>query len=57
MPKFSFPSPTLDLAFNDASLDAVLEAWKVVMGDAADESEYMIFDDREGADANDDVYE
>jgi hypothetical protein len=57
VPKFSFPSPSLGLAFNDANLDAVKEAWKLVMGKETPETEYMVFDDREGADAEDDVYD
>ncbi|KAK6085349.1 rab protein geranylgeranyltransferase component A [Seiridium cupressi] len=58
VPKFSFPSLPLGLALADTDLDAVLEAWKVAMGDDTREDEYMIFEDREGADAHDDdVYE
>ncbi|KAM0816622.1 putative Rab proteins geranylgeranyltransferase [Seiridium cardinale] len=54
VPKFSFPSLPLGLALADTDLDAVLEAWKVAMGDGTREDEYMIFEDREGADAHDD---
>ncbi|KAH6651843.1 GDP dissociation inhibitor [Truncatella angustata] len=58
VPKFSFPSLPVDLALDDTSLDTVLEAWKVAMGDKAQEDEYMVFEDREGADAqDDDIYE
>ncbi|KAI4593647.1 Rab proteins geranylgeranyltransferase component A [Pestalotiopsis sp. 9143b] len=58
VPHFSFPSLPHELAFGDASLDTVLDAWKVAIGEEAQESEYMIFEDREGADAHDDeVYD
>jgi Rab proteins geranylgeranyltransferase component A len=55
--EFYFPSPSLNLAFKDEDLDAVKTAWKLVMGDEANEDDYMVFDDREGADADDEVYE
>jgi hypothetical protein len=55
--KFSFPSPSLCLSFNDADLDAVKEAWKVVMGSETPDAEYLVFEDREGANAHDDVYD
>ncbi|KAI1851158.1 hypothetical protein JX265_013276 [Neoarthrinium moseri] len=57
VPKFSFPSPSPNLAFDDSSLDTVKQAWKQVMGDEAQDDEFMIFEDREGADANDEIYE
>ncbi|KAI1814586.1 GDP dissociation inhibitor-domain-containing protein [Poronia punctata] len=45
---FEFPSPSLGLSFDDASLNPVKEAWKLVMkGDASDDA-YMMFEDREG---------
>ncbi|KAI8623390.1 GDP dissociation inhibitor [Xylariaceae sp. FL1651] len=54
---FEFPSPSLGLAFDDASLEAVKEAWKLVMkGDASDDT-YLIFEDREGMGDDDDIYE
>ena len=45
----------LDLAFNDSVLDPVRKAWELVMPDVTDEeaAEYMVFADREGADAED----
>ncbi|PTB67912.1 hypothetical protein BBK36DRAFT_1114484 [Trichoderma citrinoviride] len=45
----------LDLAFNDSVLDPVRKAWELVMPDVTDEeaAEYMVFTDREGADAED----
>lgn len=54
VPTFSFPSLPHSLALADADLDVVMQAWKVAMGDDVQESEYMIFEDREGADAHDD---
>jgi hypothetical protein len=38
-------------------LEPVREAWKKVMGDAAVDTEYFTFADREGAMDDDDVYE
>lgn len=57
---FKFPPPPAALTFDDASLDAVYEAWKKVVGgdDTPEETlaEYMVFADREGV-ADDDDYE
>jgi hypothetical protein len=58
VPISSFPSLSLGLALCDEDLAAVMEAWKIVLGNGTQENEYMIFEDREGADAHDDeVYE
>ncbi|CAJ2503975.1 Uu.00g113690.m01.CDS01 [Anthostomella pinea] len=57
---FKFPSPSLSLALDDTGLDAVKDAWSLIMGDDADsdDTEYMVFQDREGVgDDNDDVYD
>ncbi|KAM0255827.1 hypothetical protein ACHAQJ_005414 [Trichoderma viride] len=45
----------LDLAFNDSVLDPVKSAWQMVVPNATDEerAEYLVFTDREGADAED----
>lgn len=45
----------LDLAFNDSVLDPVKSAWEMVNSNATDEerAEYLLFTDREGADAED----
>lgn len=45
----------LDLAFNDSVLDPVKSAWDMVHLNATDEerAEYLVFTDREGADAED----
>jgi len=56
-PVFTFHAPSTSLSFNDSTLEPVHEAWKKVMGDAAAESEYLSFEDREGAMEDDDVYE
>ncbi|KAL7816349.1 GDP dissociation inhibitor domain-containing protein [Trichoderma aethiopicum] len=47
----------LDLAFNDSVLDPVRKAWELVMPDVTEEeaAEYMVFTDREGADAEDEL--
>ncbi|KAI1417433.1 GDP dissociation inhibitor [Hypoxylon sp. FL1857] len=54
---FAFPSPSLNLAFDDGCLEAVKDAWKLVTGGDASEDEYMVFQDREGVGDDDDVYE
>ncbi len=54
-PVFTLPAPSSSLAFDDATLEPVREAWKRVMGDAAVESEYLTFEDREGAIDDDEV--
>lgn len=46
---YSFPPPSLDLAFEDENIDMVKQAWLKVAGDE-DADDFMIFDDREGAD-------
>ena len=57
VPVFSFPPPSLGLAFDDSELDAVKTAWELVMGVEASQEEYMVFEDREGADAEDEVFD
>ncbi|KAI0521095.1 rab protein geranylgeranyltransferase component A [Xylaria bambusicola] len=54
---FEFPSPSLSLAFDDGSLDAVQEAWKLIMKDEGIDDAFMQFEDREGVDDDDDVYD
>lgn len=49
-----FPPSGLDLAFEDATLDMVKEAWKLIMGDGFSEDEFMKFEDREAAQDEDD---
>lgn len=45
------------LAFDDSILSPVREAWDLVTSPrGADDSEYMVFDDREGANDEDDVF-
>lgn len=56
-PIYTFPAPSPSLSFDDSVLGPVQEAWKKVMGEAAAEAEYMVFEDREGAMDDDDVYE
>ncbi|KAL4805808.1 hypothetical protein BDV18DRAFT_13358 [Aspergillus unguis] len=45
-----FPPPSLDLAFDDSTLDLVKDAWAIVMGDEASTDEFMKFEDRESYD-------
>ncbi|CAG8890440.1 unnamed protein product [Penicillium egyptiacum] len=45
---YHFPPSSLDLAFEDDTLDLVKEAWKIVVGDEVDDADFMVFDDREG---------
>lgn len=54
---FEFPSPSLSLAFDDGSLDAVHEAWKLVMKHEAVSDAFMQFEDREGMGDDDDDYD
>lgn len=48
-----FPPPSLDLAFDDTTIDIVRAAWKVIMGVDAVDAEFMSFEDREGATGED----
>ncbi|KAI0440761.1 rab protein geranylgeranyltransferase component A [Xylaria telfairii] len=54
---FEFPSPSLGLAFDDKSLDAVKEAWKIVVQDEVLDDTFMEFEDREGVDDDDNGYD
>ncbi|KAJ5372900.1 GDP dissociation inhibitor [Penicillium concentricum] len=45
---YTFPPSSLDLAFEDDTLDLVKEAWKKVVGDEVDDADFMMFDDRDG---------
>jgi hypothetical protein len=47
---------TSDLSFNDTILEPVRDAWLVV-SDAVDEKDYMHFDDREGFNDEEDVFD
>lgn len=46
---FRFPQSSLDLSFEDDTLDLVKKAWKKVMGDEVDDDDFMVFEDRDGA--------
>lgn len=54
---FAFPSPSLNLFFDDGCLGPVKDAWKLVMGDTASGDEYMVFEDREGVGDDEEVYD
>jgi hypothetical protein len=45
-----FPPPSLDLAFDDEVVESVRAGWKAVVGDEADDDEFMKFEDREDYD-------
>ena len=55
----NFPPLPLDLAFNDSALESVREAWKLVTAriKVDEDAEYMVFEDREGSDDQDNIYE
>lgn len=46
-----FPSPPLDLAFDDTILERVKSAWRKVMGDQADPNDFLRFSAREDFEA------
>lgn len=50
------PPPSVMLTFDDATLGPVQEAWRGIMGKAAEEDDvqYMVFTDREGVGEEDD---
>lgn len=45
---FSFPPPSLDLAFEDETVDMIKQAWVKIVGDEVAHDDFMIFEDREG---------
>jgi RAB protein geranylgeranyltransferase component A len=54
----TFPCPSISLAFDDATLEPVRQAWDTVgRPDGAEGVTYMQFEDREKLDDDDDVYE
>lgn len=54
----TFSPLPLDIAFNDSILSPVKNAWGLVKGqDIADDAEYLVFEDREGANDEDDVFD
>lgn len=50
------PAPSLNLAFDDSTLESIHEAWKMVMDGKREDidEEYMVFADREGGEQYDD---
>lgn len=53
----TFGPPLVELAFPDAILQSVREAWEALMGhDGVTDTQYLVFEDREGVD-DDDVFE
>ncbi|OAA54187.1 rab proteins geranylgeranyltransferase component A [Cordyceps fumosorosea ARSEF 2679] len=55
----TFGAPVLDLAFRDTTLQPVRQAWEKLTGLAGEEAdaEYYVFEDREGVDDEDDVFD
>ena len=52
----TLPSPRTSLAFDDGVLDAVRGAWEVLWGTwGGERGEFMVFEDREGAEEDDEV--
>ncbi|KAL4794918.1 GDP dissociation inhibitor [Aspergillus venezuelensis] len=45
-----FPPPSLDLAFDDSTIDLVKDAWMRIMGDEVNEEQFLKFEDREDYD-------
>jgi hypothetical protein len=45
-----FPAPSLDLAFDDSTIDLVKDAWSVIMGEKASPDDFMKFEERENYD-------
>jgi Rab proteins geranylgeranyltransferase component A len=43
----SFPPKSQDLAFDDALVDSVKAVWRKVMGAAADDTDFLRFEERE----------
>jgi hypothetical protein len=43
-----FPSPSLDISFDDTAFESVASIWSKVIGPAANNSEFLKFPDREG---------
>ncbi|KAJ3496605.1 hypothetical protein NLG97_g2529 [Lecanicillium saksenae] len=55
----TFGPPVLDLAFRDAMLQPVRQAWEKFTGQAGEntDAEYLVFEDREGVTDDDDVFD
>ena len=51
------PSSSIDLAFDDTALQSVRDAWNALQVSEDEGSEYMYFEDREGQDDVDDLYD
>jgi hypothetical protein len=50
----ALPSSSLDLSFDDSTLDDVEDAWRRIMGSPGTESPYMVFETREQLGDDDD---
>ncbi|KAH8169804.1 GDP dissociation inhibitor domain-containing protein [Sarocladium implicatum] len=53
----NMPSSSIDLAFDDTALQSVRDAWNALQVSEDEGSEYMYFEDREGQDDVDDLYD
>ncbi|KAL4874834.1 GDP dissociation inhibitor-domain-containing protein [Aspergillus karnatakaensis] len=45
-----FPAPSLDLSFDDSTIDLVKDAWTLIMGEGVSPEDFMKFEDRENYD-------
>ena len=55
-PTLTLPSPRTSLSFDDEMLGAVREAWETLWERwGGERGEFMVFEDREGADGDDEV--
>lgn len=50
----ALPSSSLDLSFDDSTLDGVEDAWRRIVGSPETESPYMVFETREQLGDDDD---
>lgn len=44
-----FPPPSLDLVFEEKTLDRVKAIWQKIMGDGAEVEQFLVFPERDGA--------
>lgn len=51
------PSSSTELAFDDSTLQSVRDAWDALPRPEDDDADYMTFEDREGQDDVEDLYD
>lgn len=52
--RFCFPASSVDLAFDDQTVETVREAWRFVVGDEASDDDFLQFADRDGEEPEED---